>query len=85
MKRPIMLFDNPCDYNGYRITGHAFELAPGRWQSQLLVEREGFVPEGMGVSPVCIGARAAEQQALAAGRRMVEGTGFALLNTVGSA
>lgn len=56
-----MLFDNPCKHNGYIITGHAFELAPGRWQSQLLVERNGFVPEGIGISPVCIGARAAEQ------------------------
>jgi hypothetical protein len=74
-----MLLDNPCEHNGYVITGHAFELAPGRWQSQLLVERDGFVPEGMGISPVCIGARAAEQQALLAGRRMVDGAGFGLL------
>jgi hypothetical protein len=80
-----MFLDNPCTYNGYVITGHAFELAPGRWQSQLLVERDGFVPEGIGVSPICIGARAAEQQALLAGRRMVDAVGFALLNAAGSA
>jgi hypothetical protein len=73
-----MFFNNPCEHQGYVITGQARELAPGRWQSQLLVERDGFVSEGMGVSPICIGARAAEQQALAAGRRMVEGAGFTL-------
>jgi hypothetical protein len=73
-----MFFDNPCEHNGYVITGHAFELAPGRWQSQLLVERCGFVSEAMGVSPMCIGAGAAKQQALVAGRRMVEGAGFTL-------
>lgn len=80
-----MSFDNPCKHNGYIITGHAFELAPGRWQSQLLVERNGFVPEGMGIAPNCVGARAAEQQALLAGRRMVDGAGFALLSASGSA
>jgi hypothetical protein len=80
-----MFFNNPCEHNGYVITGHAFELAPGRWQSQLLVERDGFVPEGMGVSPICIGARAAEQQALLAGRRMVEGAGFTLRTAAESA
>ena len=73
-----MLFNNPCEYNGYVITGQALELAPGQWQSQLLVERDGFVPEGMGISPVCVAASAAEQQALLAGRRMVEGVGFTL-------
>ncbi|MES2756011.1 MAG: hypothetical protein V4693_01455 [Pseudomonadota bacterium] len=73
-----MFFDNPCELNGYVITGQAVELAPGRWQSQLLVEREGFVPEGLGVAPLCGAARAAEQQALLAGRRMVEGAGFSL-------
>jgi hypothetical protein len=73
-----MLFDNPCELNGYVITGNAFELAPGKWQSQLLVERDGCVAEAMGVSPLCVGARAAEQQALLAGRRMVEGASFAL-------
>jgi hypothetical protein len=80
-----MLFDNPCEHNGYVITGHPFELAPGRWQSQLLVERAGFVPEGMGIAPDCNGARAARQQALLAGRRMVAGAGFSLLSTAGSA
>lgn len=80
-----MLFDNPCEHNGFVITGHAFELAPGRWQSQLLVERNGFVPEGMGIAPICVGARAAEQQALLAGRRMVDGAGFTLLSAAGSA
>lgn len=80
-----MFFDNPCEHNGYIITGQAVELAPGRWQSQLLVEREGFVPEGMGISPICIGARAAEQQALLAGRHMVDGVGFALRTSPGSA
>lgn len=74
-----MLFENPCQHNGYIITGNAFELAPGRWQSQLLVERHGFASEGMGISPTCTGARAAEQQALLAGRRMVDGAGFSLL------
>jgi hypothetical protein len=74
-----MFFNNPCEFNGYLITGHAFQVAPGRWQSQVLVERDGFVAEGMGVSPICIGARDAEQQALLAGRRMVDGAGFALL------
>lgn len=59
--------DNPCEHNGYVITAHADGLAPGQWQSQLLVERDGFVPEGMDVSPLCMGARAAEQQALLAG------------------
>lgn len=73
-----MPFNNPCEYNGYVITGQAFELAPGQWQSQLLLECDGFVPEGMGVSPVCVAAGAAEQQALLAGRRMVEGVGFTL-------
>jgi hypothetical protein len=80
-----MFFDNPSEHNGYVITGHAIELAPGRWQSQLLVERDGFVPGGMGISPICIGARAAEQQALLAGRRMVDGAGFSLLTVSGSA
>jgi hypothetical protein len=73
-----MLFSNPCEYNGYVISGQALELAPGQWQSQLLVERNGFVAEGMGISPVCIAAGAAEQQALLAGRRMVDGAGFSL-------
>jgi hypothetical protein len=77
-KRSIMLFENPCKHNGYVITGNAFELAPGQWQSQLLVERDGFAAEGMGISPTCTGARAAEQQALRAGRRMVDGAGFSL-------
>jgi hypothetical protein len=80
-----MLFDNPCNHNGYVITAHAFELAPGRWESRLLVERDGFVPEGMGISPTCIGAGAAEQQALLAGRRMVDGAGFAMRAASGSA
>ncbi|HEX9173327.1 MAG TPA: hypothetical protein VF861_11745 [Telluria sp.] len=80
-----MFLDNPSRHNGYVITGHAYELAPGCWQSQLLVEREGFVPEGMGISPICVGARAAEQQALLAGRRMVDGAGFALLAASGPA
>jgi hypothetical protein len=80
-----MFFNNPCEHNGYVITGHAFELAPGRWQSQLLVERDGFVPEGIGISPICMGAGAAEQQALLAGRRMVEGVGFTLRTAAGSA
>jgi hypothetical protein len=80
-----MLFNNRCEHNGYIITGHALELAPGRWQSQLLVERDGFVPEGMGVSPICVAARAAEQQALLAGRRMVDGAGFTLRTAAGSA
>lgn len=80
-----MSFNNPCEHNGYVITGHAFELAPGRWQSQLLVERAGFVPEGMGIAPVCAGARAARQQALRAGMRMVDGAGFSLLSTAASA
>jgi hypothetical protein len=73
-----MFFNNPCAHKGYVITGQAFELAPGRWESQLLVEREGCVSEGMGVSPICVAAGAAEQQAVLAGRRMVEGAGFAL-------
>lgn len=80
-----MFFENPCEHNGYVITGHAVELAPGRWQSQVLVERDGFVPGGMGVSPLCMGARAAEQQALLAGRCMVDGTGFSLLTPSGPA
>lgn len=80
-----MFFDNPCELNGYVLTGHAFELAPGQWQSQLLVERDGCVPEGIGVSPICVAARAAEQQALLAGRRMVEGAGFSLRTAVVSA
>lgn len=80
-----MFFDNPCEHKAYVIIGHAFELAPGRWQSQLLVERDGFVSEGMGVAPVCAGARAAEQQALLAGRRMVDVAGFGLLTAPGSA
>lgn len=74
-----MFLDNPCTHNGYVITGNAFECAPGRWQSQLLVERSGFASEGMGISPACTGARAAEQQALLAGLRMVDGAGFCLL------
>ncbi len=80
-----MFFDNPCEHNGYVITGRALELAPGRWQSQLLVERRGFVSEGIGIAPVCVGARAAEQQALLAGRRMVDGAGFGLLTAPGPA
>jgi hypothetical protein len=80
-----MFFNNPCEHNGYVITGNAFALAPGRWQSQLPVERDGFVPEGMGVSPICIGARADEQRALLAARRMVEGAGFTLLTAAKSA
>lgn len=80
-----MSFNNPCEHNGYVITGHAFEVAPGRWQSQLLVERAGFVSEGMGIAPVCVGARAARLQALQAGRRMVDGAGFSLLSTAVSA
>lgn len=73
-----MLFNNHCEYYGYVITGQALELAPGQWQSQLLVERDGFVPEGMEISPVCVAIGAAEQQALLAGRGMVEGAGFTL-------
>ncbi|MDB5950349.1 MAG: hypothetical protein JWR65_2204 [Massilia sp.] len=80
-----MFFNNPCEHKGYVITGHAVELAPGRWQSQLLVERDGFVAEGMGVSPLCVAAGAAEQQALLAGRRMVEGAGFSLRTAAVSA
>jgi hypothetical protein len=80
-----MFFNNRCEHNGYVITGNAFQLAPGQWQSQLLVERDGFVPEGMGVSPICVGAQAAEQQALLAGRRMVEGAGFTLRAAAGPA
>jgi hypothetical protein len=63
-----MFFNNPCEHNGYVITGNVFELAPGRCQSQLLVERDGF-----------------EQQALLAGRRMVEGAGFTLRTAAESA
>jgi hypothetical protein len=84
-KRPNMFFSNPCEHNGFVITGNAFELASGRWQSQLLVERAGFVPHGMGISPICIGARAAEQQALLAARRVVEGAGFTLRTAAESA
>lgn len=80
-----MFFDTPCEHKGYVMTGHAFELSPGRWQSQLLVERDGFVAEGMGVSPVCAGSRAAEQQALLAGQRMVDAAGFGLLTAPGLA
>lgn len=73
-----MFFNNPREHKGYVITGQAFELTHGRWQSQLLVEREGCVPDGMGVSPICVAAGAAEQQAVLAGRRMVQGAGFSL-------
>jgi hypothetical protein len=79
-----MSFNNPCELNGYLITGNAFEQAPGRWYSQLLIERDGFVEEGMGVSPMCSGELAAEQQALLVGRRMVEGAGFTLRTAPGS-
>jgi hypothetical protein len=37
-----MFFNNPCEHHGYVITGNGFALAPGRWQSQLLVEGAGF-------------------------------------------
>lgn len=80
-----MFYDNTCEHNGYFITGHAFELAPDRWQAQLLVERNGFVSVGIGISPVCPGARLAEQQALVAGRRMVDSNGFGMLAASGLA
>lgn len=55
-----MFFDNPCEHNGYVITGRAFELAPGQWQTQLLVELDGFEPEGLGFSPICLAAHSAQ-------------------------
>lgn len=74
-----MLFDNPCEHNGYLVTGRAVQLYAGKWQAQLLIERQGFVSEGMGVAPLCMERIEAEQQAVAVGRRIVDGASFALL------
>jgi hypothetical protein len=74
-----MPYDNPTLHNGFLISGRGEQHYSGRWQCHLLIERPGFVAEGMAVVPLCDGALEAEQQAIAAGREMVDSPGFGLL------
>jgi hypothetical protein len=66
------------EYKDFTITGCA-ESAAGHWRSVVLLARNGCISESIPVIPRCASSAQAIEQALLAGRAMVDADGFRLL------